>query len=70
MNNQLAIQLLLNNRSKLVSQKARMLERLNSEISELEKAIEELSGKKVWEIESVVIYDDESPDYIKSSIED
>jgi len=47
-----------------------MLERLNSEISELEKAIEELSGKKVWEIESVVIYDDESPDYIKSSIED
>ncbi len=66
----LAIQSLLTKRDQLLSEKAKLIERLDSEIKEIETAIEELSGKKVWEIKEMVLYDDEHPDYIKSSQEE
>jgi histidinol-phosphate/aromatic aminotransferase/cobyric acid decarboxylase-like protein len=70
MSNKLAIELLLRNRTDLFEKRERMLERYNKEIAELEKAIEELSGKRVWETQATFIYDDESQDYIKSSSEE
>ena len=44
--------------------------KLSMEISGIETAIEMLSGKKVWEVAAELKYDDEHPDYIKSSIEE
>lgn len=43
---------------------------IKSKIGSIEAAIEQLSGKKVWEASKDELYDDENPSYIKSSIED
>ena len=66
----LAIMALTDKRDKLITERDFALARFNAEISEIEAAIEHLSGKKVWEVEPTVVYDDENPDYIKGSIED
>lgn len=70
MSNKLAAELLLKKRNELVELKRKMLDRYNKDISEIESAIESLEGKKVWQIEPSLIYDDENPDYIKSSLEE
>jgi len=43
---------------------------MNKKINQIEAAMEQLSGKKVWELEAQILYDDENPDYIKGSSED
>jgi len=70
MSNKLALELLFKNRNELVQLKRKMLTRYNKEIQEIESAIESLAGKKVWQIEGDIAYDDESPDYIKGSFEE
>lgn len=65
-----AIDTLTEKRNELVAERDRMLARMNGEIAQLESAIDTLCGKKVWLIEEPVLYDDENPSYIKSSIED
>lgn len=69
--NTLAIQELIKSRLTLVSEKDKMIAQFDGQINDLEKAIETLSGERAWEMPvNSVRYDDESPDYIKSSIED
>lgn len=70
MNNNLAIETLQQRRKELLIEKESLLERINAEINSIEASIESLSGKKVWETESVVMYDDENPNYIKGSFEE
>jgi hypothetical protein len=70
MSNNLAVEVLMKNREELVGKRTRMLERYNKEISEIETALEQLAGKKVWEMGSDYHYDDENPDQIKQSIEE
>lgn len=65
-----AVETLLKERDRLVLDRDAAVVRFNTDIRELETAIEKLAGKKVWEIEGRMIYDDEHPDYIKASIED
>lgn len=66
----LAVDSLVLKRAELVGEQSRMNEHFNNQISEIETAIETLSGKKVWETPISEIYDDESPNYIKSSQEE
>ena len=67
---QAAIQELLNKRKFLISERDNILSDYNKNISEMENAIELLSGKKVWEISSEEKYDDLNPNYIKGSYEE
>lgn len=70
MNDNLAIDTLQQKRKELLIEKESFLERINGEINSIEASIESLSGKKVWETEKAVMYDDESPNYIKASFEE
>ncbi len=65
-----AIEALQQQRHRLLSKKEAILEQLNKEISEIEVAIETISGKHVWETEPLLTYDDTNPDYIRASIEE
>ena len=65
-----AIQELINKRQFLIAERDRILDEYNLNISEMENAIELLSGKKVWEISSEEKYDDLNPNYIKGSYEE
>lgn len=67
---QVAIQVLIDKRQSLISERNRLEEQYNQEISEIENAIETLSGKKVWETLSEEQYDDLNPNYIKGSYEE
>lgn len=69
MSNQ-AIEALLQMKKDLEGKRDTEFHRATMEINGIEAAIEKLSGKKVWEVEPTVVYDDENPDYIKGSIED
>lgn len=70
MSNNLAIKLLLSKREALLSEKSGAMARFDTEIGEIETALAELTGKKVWEMTSETLYDDEHPDYIKASEEE
>ena len=65
-----AIEVLFKEKNKLEIERDFHIDRLNKLISDLETSIEVLSGKKVWEVENAVKFDDENPDYIKSSKEE
>ena len=65
-----AIEALLQKRQKIIAEKVAINKQLDFNINGIENAIEQLSGKKVWEVESETVFDDENPNYIKSSIED
>lgn len=67
--NSTAINSLLETRQSLINQRVELVAKLDSEILQIDTAIELLSGKKVWEIAKVEKFDDENTDYIKSSIE-
>lgn len=69
MQNQTAVETLHQKRTELIIERETFLSRINSEISGLASAIESLSGLKVWETEPTTLFDDENPNYIKSSIE-
>lgn len=66
----LALETLIQKREQLIAEKQKMTERFDGEIIQLEKSIELLSGKKVWDFGLINTYDDENPDYIKASIEE
>lgn len=68
MNNQ-AIELLLKQRELVAAQRVKALEEFSVTLYDIETAIERLSGKKVWEVETEYKYDDQNPNYIKSSLE-
>jgi hypothetical protein len=65
-----AIDALTLKRQELIAERDQMLAKFNAEISGLETAIETLCGKTVWQQGDLELYDDENPNYIKSSIED
>lgn len=69
-NMNIALKSLLEKREQLVSEKTKMLERFNTEIGEIEDAIEQLSGQQLVEKVSEISYDDESPNYVRSSQEE
>jgi hypothetical protein len=62
-----AIEILYKNKLKLEGERDEMYYRLSEEIKGIDTAIEILSGKKVWEVESEMEFDDLKPDYIKGS---
>ena len=66
----LPIELLLKKKNELEAHRDTEFHRITMEISGIEAAIEQLTGKKVWEIEPQIFYDDTNPDYIKASIEE
>ena len=68
--NTFAIDSLLKQRQILIARKISMMEEINQEIADIESGIEIISGKKVWEIEPALKYDDQNPDYIKASVEE
>lgn len=70
MANNESIEVLFRERNKLVTERDAMNEKFNTLISGIETSIEILSGKKVWESEPTIVYDDENHDYIKQSIEE
>ena len=65
-----AIEALLLKRNDLIGKRDAEYALATQEIKAIEVGIEQLSGKKVWEVEEEMKYDDESPNYIKGSIED
>ncbi len=65
-----ALQLLILKKKQLEIEREQAYIKLSEEISEIHTAIETLSGKSVWEVEAMLIYDDSNPEYIKGSIED
>jgi hypothetical protein len=66
----IALRSLVKERDNLIAERNSTYSKLSEQISELETAIEQLSGKKVWEVKAETLYDDENPDYIKSSLEE
>ena len=68
--NKIAIEALLLKRNDLITKRDADFYLSTQEIKGIELAIEQLSGKNVWEVEEEAKYDDENPNYIKSSIED
>jgi hypothetical protein len=69
MNNS-AIEALASKRQKLIDEKNKMISKFDFEISELETAIEIISGKKVWEFVNKNRFDDENYNYVRSSQEE
>jgi hypothetical protein len=69
-NNTVVVNTLLAKRDTLVSEKRKMIQQFNSEIVEIENAIETLTGDRPWQAGPSVIYDDQNPDYIKASAEE
>lgn len=70
MAHKIAVEVLLKERQKLIEVKFLLIQQHDFKIQEIETAVDELCGKQVWTNEPPIIYDDESPDYIKWSIED
>lgn len=64
-----ALELLNIEREKLILERDRIYEQFNTDIRNIENAIDKLDGKKYWDYGSNVVYDDNNPDYIKGSIE-
>jgi hypothetical protein len=66
-NNTVVISTLVAKRETLLAEQRQANARFDSEIAEVENAIELLSGERVWERTNDPIYSDTHPDYIKSS---
>jgi len=66
----LVIETLTAKRQQLVTERDAAVFRYDKEISDIETALMELAGKKVWETQPSERYDDENPEYIKGSIEE
>lgn len=65
-----AIEALNQKRDDLIAEQMRIYQNFEKEIKQLESAMETLAGKKVWEFPRSEWFDDENPNYIKSSIEE
>lgn len=70
MNSNVAIEAMVSKREQILAEQRKMNERYNSKIESLDAAIELLTGKKANEVADETHYDDEHPDYIKSSQEE
>lgn len=70
MNNSLGLEALIEKRQNLIIERDNAVLTYNNQISELDSCIEILSGKKVWEVVNKTVYDDENPNYIRSSQEE
>lgn len=65
-----AIQELLRKKHELEAEQNRVYNEFQKQISELDTALETLSGKKVWELAKEERFDDENPNYFKGSHEE
>jgi len=65
-----AIEALLLKRNDLINKRDTEFALASQEIKAIEVGIEQLYGKKVWEVEDEAKFDDESPNYINGSFED
>ena len=70
MSKSISIGTLVEKRESLVSERDAMLVDFNNQIAEMESCIELLSGKPYTEYMADFRFDDESPNYIKSSQEE
>lgn len=70
MSQSLGIEALIEKREQLVTERNNAIARFDSEISELDSCIELLSGKSVFDVVNETRFDDENPNYIKSSPEE
>lgn len=70
MSKSVSIGTLIEKRESLVSERDAMLVDFNNQIAEMESCIELLSGKPYTEYMADFRFDDESPNYIKSSQEE
>lgn len=70
MDNNFALAELEKARQKIILEKERAVLKFNKAISDLETAMESISGKKIWELNKQELYDDEHPDYIRQSEEE
>ena len=61
---------LLAKRSDLLAEKQAANEIFDKQIQEIESCIELLEGKKVWQVEKELRYEDENPNHIRSSAEE
>ena len=69
--NNIAIEELKKKRHELILARDSAFALATKDIEGIEAALEALTGGKIWEeIEKEEKYDDESPDYIKQSIEE
>lgn len=66
----LGIEALIEKRNTLVAERDSMLTDFNNQIKEFESCIEVLSGKPYTEYMEDFRFDDENPNYIKSSQEE
>lgn len=66
----LAVEALLNKRQELIDEKLKMLSQFDSQISEIETAVEKLYGKQCWNLTTMELFDDLNPNYIRSSQEE
>lgn len=69
-NNQVVIDTLLAKMQQLAAERDAVLYKYNAEIDELEFAIAKYTGKRPIDAKNTTLYDDENPDYIKSSQEE
>lgn len=65
----IATKVLYDEKQRIEAEKEAAINRFDEQLREIDTAIERVSGKKVWEIEKELVYDDEHADYIKGSIE-
>ena len=63
----LAIDELVKKRAELDAERQRHYTEYSTEIERLDIAIKLLSGKSVQEIQETLVYDDDSPTYIKNN---
>jgi hypothetical protein len=66
----LALEALELKKKQLVDEQSKMNERFDNEIREINVAIDTLCGAMVQNYDSSLKYDDENPDYIRSSQEE
>lgn len=65
-----AVEALLAKKQELIDEKQKAIEKFDAEITDLDIAIETLGGDRFMSIPAESRYDDESPNYIKSSQEE
>lgn len=65
----IATEVLYREKQRIEAEKEAAINRFDEQLREIDTAIERVSGKKVWEVEKELVYDDEHADYIKGSIE-
>jgi hypothetical protein len=65
-----AVESLLKQRQDLITERDRITEKFYNDISEIDAAIQSLTGRKASEVANEYKYDDENPNYIKGSFEE